>query len=42
MAILKWAYSSVAERIHGMDQVRVRFPVGPKNNFDISKTSGKI
>ena len=24
------AYSSVVERIHGMDEVGVRFPVGPK------------
>ena len=29
----KWAYSKVALRIHGMDEVGVRFPVGPQKSF---------
>ncbi len=27
---MDWAYSSVAERIHGMDEVGVRFSIGPQ------------
>jgi hypothetical protein len=25
-----WAYSIVAERLHGMEEVGVRFPLGPQ------------
>ncbi len=27
--LLNWAYSSVVERVHGMDEARVRFSLGP-------------
>ena len=29
ISLLIWAYSSVVERVHGMDEVGVRFSVGP-------------
>ncbi len=28
------AYSSAVERVHGMDEVGVRLPVGPQNNYN--------
>ena len=28
-----WAYSIVVERLHGMEEVGVRFPVGPLLKF---------
>ena len=30
-----WAYSSVVERVHGMDEVGVRLSVGPPNKLFI-------
>ncbi len=33
--IIEGAHSIVVERIHGMDQIGVRLPVGPQKEFNL-------
>lgn len=36
----QWAYSSAVERVHGMDEVGVRLPVGPQTQCETRPTAG--